>query len=306
MEMVIMLGVGAVVTLGVMKLTESQSKSQTTIKKNYAIISLNEQIKSILSKEENCTESFRGIPPTGSSLTSLKNKVNGTFTNVLPVNTPDTDGLTIKSYSLSNSGLSAPETNLRIDFSRGKSALKDETHKFITIRYSVDGSGNILSCYGLANNSIYWARATNEEKNIFYEGGNVGIGTNDPKVSLDVNGDMRPGPPGTCSALSIGSIAYDPTTQTIRICTATGWNSPTGAGTLTTFSASCNSTSLTQTITPLGDHKLCLLKRFDFSNMGKDDHFVGDCIVDEVSPGTWSLRARCDESRMNCEAICKD
>ncbi|WP_374033006.1 tail fiber domain-containing protein [Bdellovibrio bacteriovorus] len=59
--------------------------------------------------------------------------------------------------------------------------------------------------------------------------GSVGIGTNDPQSTLDVNGAIRVGT-GTCNAAKAGSIQYDQTTGTAQVCSGGKWI-PVGTGT---------------------------------------------------------------------------
>lgn len=62
--------------------------------------------------------------------------------------------------------------------------------------------------------------------------GNVGIGTNDPKVLLDVNGSMKLGFSATCNADTEGAMRYDSGSKSFEWCNGSSWevfkSSPNG------------------------------------------------------------------------------
>lgn len=57
-------------------------------------------------------------------------------------------------------------------------------------------------------------------------GGNVGIGTQGPQATLDVNGEVRVGDSGAaCSAANKGAIRYDATAVLFEGCDGSSWRS---------------------------------------------------------------------------------
>lgn len=72
--------------------------------------------------------------------------------------------------------------------------------------------------------------------NAYYNAGNVGVGTNDPKVALDVNGAVRAGSSATVSTCGSGSAngegsqRYNYTTHSMEYCNGTGWVSLAASG----------------------------------------------------------------------------
>lgn len=76
---------------------------------------------------------------------------------------------------------------------------------------------------------------------LYYTGGNVGIGTDTPIATLDINGYARLAPqsaePVACDAAHIGSIAFSEAAQSLCVCTIEGWDSSTGQACWTTADA---------------------------------------------------------------------
>lgn len=69
--------------------------------------------------------------------------------------------------------------------------------------------------------------------------GNVGIGTTNPKVKLDVGGEIRAGNSSVaCSVENAGAIRFDSATKTFKGCDGTQWAS-LGKGTLKTQQVYC-------------------------------------------------------------------
>lgn len=59
---------------------------------------------------------------------------------------------------------------------------------------------------------------------IYYTGGNIGIGTNDPTTALQVNGSLRVGDGGeTCDGSVEGSVRYDTAAKVFEGCDGVSW-----------------------------------------------------------------------------------
>ena len=175
--------------IGGMQIFTTQSKGQKTVEANYEVASVLQQILTILSRPDNCTRSLQGILPDGGEVSLLKKEVGAVFENVYALNTQLPGNIRITGYSLSKNfpGLSSDETILKINFSRGKAAIKDEIPKMIKIVYTLNASSTILSCYAYNNNNdSFWIQSLIRPEDIYYMVGNVGIGTADPKGVLDL------------------------------------------------------------------------------------------------------------------------
>ncbi len=75
----------------------------------------------------------------------------------------------------------------------------------------------------------------------FYNGGNVGIGTNTPAAKFDVAGDIKIGDSSaTCNGTTEGSQRYNTTSNKMEYCNGTAWADidTTSSGTVTSVTAS--------------------------------------------------------------------
>lgn len=171
-----------------MTLFKNQSSGQKTIEANYEITNLFQQIRVVLSDQGNCTSSFVGQSFTAGNPTAIIKDVSGTPTTVYSVNTPISGTLVrITSYRIERSPLPLPgnETWLKINFSKGRGTLMENTTKMMKLVYTPTG-GNIQTCYAYNNSTdSYWLQGT--PPNIYFTAGNVGIGTSNPIQQLANN-----------------------------------------------------------------------------------------------------------------------
>ena len=62
----------------------------------------------------------------------------------------------------------------------------------IKLYVEVDSSDNIIACRAIAGGSdLIWVRSNSNSNDIYYDTGLVGIGTNNPKTTLDVTGEVK-------------------------------------------------------------------------------------------------------------------
>lgn len=157
-----------------------------------------------------------------------------------------TSNIKIVSYELSDTGFSeitdtTKETSLIINFATPKavsstaSLIKPRRIKLIVTK----NTGNVVTCQSAwSNQQDHWTKSGN---NVFYNMGNVGIGTATPVVKLDVAGEIRPGGASTGGACAQeGAFAYDFGSHSPVFCSNAGVWTPMGGGlgTITVRSAS--------------------------------------------------------------------
>lgn len=285
--------------------TESQSK----IQKNSEVVSDQtdtvERIKSILGSKQNCFETF-GNRLTNASVTGIKQIVGGVAEEIFKTGSIGLNGIKITSLQLSNSAttLAADETALVVTISRGKLAIPDVVTKIIKLKRILNGSSQIQECYALSDSKTDWLRSINSPNDIYYNYGTVGAGSTTPEfASLTINGPMKVGSGVPCDSLKIGSLTYDPVTNQMMVCKSTGWE-PLISTVYGPVQVICDTGSSGQVYSAnLGNYSMCGLSMVGISNMGRADHWRGDCNVIQVGAG-WRLENRCRESRTICQAIC--
>jgi hypothetical protein len=188
LELLVVGGLLAALALGGAKMMKTQSTAQKTVEKNYEIVTLTENMKGILGVPDNCRLTFSGISPSNGSVTSLKKRVGAQVEEIFHVNSDLPGGLKVRSFRFDRShpALASNESQLRIEFSRGSNTLRDEMIKFIKLTFMVDNNGVISSCYATTNTDGFWVQSIVDPNDIYYTGGDVGIGTHDPQKKLHV------------------------------------------------------------------------------------------------------------------------
>lgn len=186
--------------LGVAQLIQDSSKAVSKMEVDTDLVVVYRSIMSVLSDPINCTETFRNQLAANSpnAATQIKKDVKGVFVDEFPTSAVDPNRaygskfLKILSYSLSDAASDVDvatknTTHLIVEFDRGvgKVGSKIITKK-IVLNVQVDASNRITSCsaVGEAGSDIW--KYTANQTDIFFSGGNVGIGMNVPSSTLDV------------------------------------------------------------------------------------------------------------------------
>ena len=191
------------------------------------IVGLVSDIRNSIANADACGNSFNGNNATSASGLSLRDASNNIKYSIGAKITGSS--VVIQGISLDSSfpevGISGGvgSTYLVIDFKRTSSTpiLK----KYIKIMVNVDGSSNITSCRSVdTGGGSFWSRSTINYDDIYYQGANVGVGTNDPKTQLDVNGAVKIGATAaSCSVTIRGAMKYDPGPNRMYYCDGTHW-----------------------------------------------------------------------------------
>ncbi|MBY0554487.1 type II secretion system GspH family protein [bacterium] len=246
-ELMVVVGLVSIIGAAIASLITSASKSQKGIQAKDQQREVTAEIRNLLSNKIACTNTFTGLnPQSGISVNMLKD-ANGA--SKYSINTNDkTNFLTFKSFKVNNWQADAGYTNqgnadLLVGLSKvgDTGTVKDLAPDTITLKIKRDGSGNITECFALGSMSGggFWQSSPSNSSDIFFSGGNVGVGTSAPSAKLEVNGSIKTGTASTgasCAGNPEGAFAYDSGNQSPVFCSNTGLWTPMGgsncAGTL--------------------------------------------------------------------------
>lgn len=194
-EVIFALGIVGVIGLAVMRLTQMNIKSANVYESKSDSISLVNEIRALLSDENACEKSFGGggvkASHPGSVVTEIKN-ANG----ITSYNTGKSFGK-IKIIEMKFND-NFPEVNvipggigdtyLEITLDRGDTFGAQNITKRVRVRVETDMGGNIDACSAsVSQGSSPWRKSTIVDTNLFYNEGYVGVGTEDPSFTLDIN-----------------------------------------------------------------------------------------------------------------------
>lgn len=184
-EVMVAIGMLAGLGLVVMNLTKQSSKATVKTQFDTDVTLTTNEINAILSDPAKCKTVF--------GTTATPSNINGKYFISSDPSAPakgyGNAGLSIVSYELATN---ANDGILTISY-RNKNILKGTSGASTVskkINLYVEGtSGAITTCRSLSTSSTdIWSKGTGAD--IFYSGGNVGIGTNSPGQQLEVNGGL--------------------------------------------------------------------------------------------------------------------
>ena len=221
-------------------------------------------MRTVLANPVNCFETFNAGINAKSSTNAINHIIytnkSGALIEKFKNNTSDPSvrygqgKIKIMDYSLShNSGDvdvdTENTTHLIVRFDRGKAVKPQYANKQIKLYVEVDGSDNITACRAIASGSdLIWGRSNSNANDIYYNTGLVGVGTDDPKTTLDVTGEVKVGNSGaTCNSDSEGALRY--ASQSLELCNGSDWIKVGGGSPILAKGNAVNSNSTNGVIT---------------------------------------------------------
>ena len=206
-ELMVVAGLLGGLALVMMNISKQSTKSSTKLQFDTDISITTSEINGILSDPAICLATF------GSSVspTNINAKYFTIASGSAPTGGYGNSGLQITSYTLTGT---SPDGVLTIAY-QNKNILKGTTGP-TTVSKKIDINfqgvlGSVTACKSLSTSSTnIWSLGNGTD--IYYSGGNVGVGTNAPVAKLDVAGEIRPGSSGVTIGsvcLNEGSFAYD-------------------------------------------------------------------------------------------------
>lgn len=224
---------GGLVLFG-MQFMKSQTKSTAKNAFDSEMLLITNEINGILSDPAKCLNSFGGMNAlsTTTGINSINtNRYYSLVSGSAPANGYGNANVDIESYALNATPAEVASRNsfLIINY-RKKNILKGSSGtttvpKKINLYVEVDASNNITKCRSLSSASTdIWTRG--DGSNIFYTGGNVGIGTSAPVTALEVQGGIKFGDQTqvtSCSASEEGIQRYNSVSKKMEFCNGTAW-----------------------------------------------------------------------------------
>jgi len=198
----IILGLIFFVSFIVLNLTKQTTQTSTKYQFDTEITLITNEINGILSDPNKCLTTFTNATQAAAPSLPI---LNSTPANVLAptgiAGIPSTNrkylitggpygngGVKISSYSLNLTA--STDAILTINFQKKSTLGTGTTPRTIRLYVEKNGTGVITLCRSIASaNADIWSRGTGSS--IFYNGGNVGIGSSSPAYILDVAGNAR-------------------------------------------------------------------------------------------------------------------
>lgn len=243
-ELIVMLGMLGGVSLIVMNLTKQSNQSSVKFQYDTEINLITNEIVGILSDPAKCLATF--------GATASPSNIGGKFyvhgDPLAPTAGYGNGQVGIHDYSLTATG---PDGVLSIAFNN-KKLLKGEGSAITVtkkINLHVEGvPGAITSCRSLSSSTVdIWTRQDGTP-NIYYNGGNVGVGTSNPMAKLEVSGEIKIGNTNSlCNASNEGQQRYNSTSKIMEFCNGSAWTPFGGSSLLDCQTVSCNTSGCTAT-----------------------------------------------------------
>jgi hypothetical protein len=238
-------GIGGVVVMGLASALNMSNRAVQTSKANTDFNSLVSTIQSVLNNSTSCASALSNwtLNPTGTFPQSPSPPIlraSGSSGIVIAQTGNFGGSLNITKLEFAAASTIVPNqqymTTLRLEANKvvgagGAVGRQSLSHDF-NILVSLSAGNLIATCSGLSES--IWQRNSADPTKIHYSSGNVGIGTNNPAVKLDVNGGIRPGGAITgtsCNGNPEGTFAYDMAAHAPVYCNNTGvWTAMGGSG----------------------------------------------------------------------------
>ena len=216
-ELMVGLGLLGASGYGLMKVIETNNKVKKTNDYRIETKEVVNRVQKILTHPEACRLTFLNLNATNAGITVIRNQNNEV---VQGLNQPfGITGATVISMALNDQGGTedgvrvnpgqAGSTNLVFTFApkSGTSYSTKQVQEKLKIWIITNAASQIQTCYSqTTGEGSAWKREPTNPNNIYYNEGNIGVGTSIPNAPLTVNGSIQ----GTNPAGERFTITPDP------------------------------------------------------------------------------------------------
>lgn len=193
-ELMIVVGLLGIVSLGVTQLVISVVHSQNGINYRSQFETITEEIRGYLSSEAACLATFNPVAltaATNANVVSVRDS-NGVarFTAGTRYGVPTLVSLNLRNYTHATGVAGEAILDIRFTATTPVNGPKDYARE-IRIRTERDGANILTKCIATAKmNDGIWQRQPASLENVFFPGERVGIGSVTPNHTLEVNGGI--------------------------------------------------------------------------------------------------------------------
>jgi Tfp pilus assembly major pilin PilA len=200
----VLVAAGLLGGLSMVMMQMGKQSTKATAKMNFdtEVNQITNEINGILSDPASCTSTVTNASPPTFIIKNIPNNTTPVYKYDITKGPYGNGSVQIDSYVLNLTGSGADIPNLQINF-KNKAILVNQSQsnaivsRIIKLDVTQPGTtlfSNIQSCRSVSTaTDTMWSRQIGVNANIFYNSGNVGIGTNTPQYPLDVTGTASVG-----------------------------------------------------------------------------------------------------------------
>lgn len=217
-------GIGLIVMLGMTSMLTDVFKSQRSVQSKDANRELISSIRQTLTDPVACANTFGALgpytlPADTQTVLTIKDKNNAVIYDT--VATYQNGLVMFSKFEITNYNSGTKQVDLNIYANKvGVNVGGAQMLTKIFLKVTLDAANKISQCLAVGSADSLWQLAANNA-DIYYAGGNVGVGTTAPQAMLDVAGGVKPGDQTQvtlCNAATEGSQRYNKITHQIEFC----------------------------------------------------------------------------------------